>query len=292
MCPNSPAPLRAPRTSWPSSAIPTPTPSEAFTNTTGPSAAVLLTAHSCASTEALTLFSTTTGRPVASCSGSRSETSSQPRVGARSSRPASMSTRPQIETPMPRHSPTTSLAASRSEMQAASAGTISAASTGVASSCNGRSGCPSRLDTWTSVRLALMSTATTHRWRVSRNRYCGLRPRLLSPFSPSKICWVSSRSCTRRLIAPRRTPIRRASSAREIGWRVRTRFRAICRLISLEVPRWAIRNSVGSIRRIESSVWDYGPEWGNRDWKDPRSRTGDPDAEPSARVAGWLSPAS
>ena len=65
--PNSPAPLRAPRTSWPSSAMPTPTPSDAFTNTTGPSAAVLRTAQSWASIDALTLFSTTTGSPVASC---------------------------------------------------------------------------------------------------------------------------------------------------------------------------------------------------------------------------------
>ena len=267
MCPNSPAPLRAPRTSCPSSAIPTPTPSDTLTNTTGPSAAVLRTAQSWARTDALTLFSTTTGRPVASCSGSRSETSPHPRVGARRTRPCSVSTRPAIETPIPRHSPTASLSASTAATASASRGTTSEASAGVGNCSSGRSGCPSRSETSTSVRLALMSMATTHRWRVSRNRYWGLRPRLVSPLAPSKICWVSSRSCTSRLIAPRRTPISRASSAREIGCRVRTRLSAIWRLISRDVPRWAIRNSVGLMRRIgvRWRLWSrMGQSWRGR----------------------------
>src|SRR5262245_29973170 len=60
--PNSPAMLFAPRTSLPSTAIPTPTPSDTFTNATGPSTgASPVTAHTCPRMHAFTEFSTTTG---------------------------------------------------------------------------------------------------------------------------------------------------------------------------------------------------------------------------------------
>ena len=66
MWPNSPALLCAPRSSCPSIAMPTPTPSEAFTNATGPSTgACPRTAQTWASTQAFTSFSTTTGSPIA-----------------------------------------------------------------------------------------------------------------------------------------------------------------------------------------------------------------------------------
>ena len=50
----------------------------------------------------------------------------------------------------------------------------------------------------------------------------------------------SARS-TSRLTAPRRVPMRRARSAREIGWLVRIRFSAMPRLIARVVPRVATR---------------------------------------------------
>ncbi len=102
------------------------------------------------------------------------------------------------------------------------------------------------------VRLALTSTAATHRRLVSMWRCMGLRPRGLSPLAPSKTRPTSSSSSTRRLTTPRRTPMRRASSARETGCFDRIRLSAICRLISREVPRRAMRNVVGLIRRTLS----------------------------------------
>ncbi len=58
------------------------------------------------------------------------------------------------------------------------------------------------------------------------------------------------RSLTSRVIDARLTPIVLASSAREIGWCVRTRFNTIWLLISRLVPRLATRNRAGLIRRI------------------------------------------
>src|SRR5678810_1227557 len=59
-------------------------------------------------------------------------------------------------------------------------------------------------------------------------------------------------SLTRTLTIPRVTLIRRARSAREIGWCSRTRFRAILRLMSLEVDLVAMWKSCGLILRIGS----------------------------------------
>ena len=88
-CPSSPAALCAPRSSLPSTAMPTPTPSETLTNATGPSTgASPRTAHTCPSMQAFIEFSTTTGSFVAAFSGSRSSTSRQPRVGENSDPPA------------------------------------------------------------------------------------------------------------------------------------------------------------------------------------------------------------
>src|SRR5262245_30453692 len=57
-------------------------------------------------------------------------------------------------------------------------------------------------------------------------------------------------SFTRSPTALRRVRMRRARSAREIGWCDRTRLSAIRRLISREVPRVATLKFRGSIRRI------------------------------------------
>ena len=87
--PNSPAVLCAPRSSFPSTAMPTPTPSDTLTNATGPSTgASPLTAHTWPSTQAFVEFSTTTGSWVAALSGCTRSTSRQPRVGENRSRPA------------------------------------------------------------------------------------------------------------------------------------------------------------------------------------------------------------
>ena len=140
----------------------------------------------------------------------------------------------------------------------------------VGNSATSRRGWPSRSVSRRDVWLALTSTASTHRRRVSMCRCMGLRPRRLSPLAPSKTSPASRSSSTRRLIAPRRTPMRRASSARETGCFDRIRLSAICRLISREVPRRAIRNAVGLIRRMASAHYrrmsvrraDHGPGWG------------------------------
>src|SRR5215203_1345739 len=58
------------------------------------------------------------------------------------------------------------------------------------------------------------------------------------------------RSLTIKVTAPRRTSIARARSAREIGWRARTRFKTMLRLISREVARVATVNREGLTRRI------------------------------------------
>ena len=70
--------------------------------------------------------------------------------------------------------------------------------------------------------------------------------------APSKTRPSSISSFTSRVTAPRRVPMRRARSAREIGWCVRIRLSAICRLISRAVPRVATRKR--SERRVSSSV--------------------------------------
>ena len=85
--PNSPAMLCAPRSSLPSIAMPTPTPSETFTNATGPSTGTSpVTAHTWASTHAFTEFSTTTGSRSPACSGVD--------AGPRRASPGSASTEP------------------------------------------------------------------------------------------------------------------------------------------------------------------------------------------------------
>src|SRR5918995_1637818 len=109
-----------------------------------------------------------------------------------------------------------------------------------------------------------MSSAIAQRRLVSMYRCRGLRPRLVSPFEsgnaccvfgPSNTCFVRIRSSISRVIAPVRTPMSRARSAREIGCRERTRLSAICRLISRCVPRRAIRKPVGLIRRMCRWSW-------------------------------------
>ena len=249
--PNSPAVLFAPRSSLPSTAIPTPTPSETFTNATGPSTGTSpLSAHTCARMHAFTEFSTTTGSRVAALSGPTRSTSRQPSVGEYLRRPPVMSTRPETATPTPTHDPKAGLSASVRVIRAPSSVTSARGRRPVGNSMTGISGWPSRSVARNAVWLALMSTATAHRWRVSMYRCVGLRPPLLSPFAPSTTRPARSRSFTIRLTAPGRSPISRARSAREIGCFSRTRFSEICRLISRDVPRLAMRKSAELIRRM------------------------------------------
>src|SRR5258708_39738636 len=100
-----------------------------------------------------------------------------------------------------------------------------------------------------------MSTATAQRERVSAKGDLGLRAREVAPVAPSKMRPSSMSSLTRRLTAPRRMFMERARSAREMG-RVRTRLRAIWRLIWRGVPRVAMRKLFGSIFLMGSSERD------------------------------------
>ncbi len=78
-------------------------------------------------------------------------------------------------------------------------------------------GLPSRSVSRTNVLLARTSTATTARRRESMYRNVGLRPRIVSPVAPSTTSLCFRRSLTMRVTTPRRTPMVRARSAREIG---------------------------------------------------------------------------
>src|SRR5262245_46378849 len=97
-----------------------------------------------------------------------------------------------------------------------------------------------------------MSTATLDPCSVLMNSSVGLRPRAIWPVCPSTMWRSASSSSTRRPIAPRRIFIRRARSAREIGWWLPISVSAICRLMCREVRRVATWNRFGSIRRILS----------------------------------------
>ena len=166
--PNSPAMLFAPRTSLPSTAMPTPTPSDTFTNATGPSTgASPVTDHTWARMHAFTEFSTTTGSRVAALSGATRSTSRQPSVGEYMRRLPARSTMPETTTPMPMHSPKPGWSLSSARMRVASSFTRAAGRRRVGNSSTSISGCPSRSVTIIEVWLALMSTATAQRRRVS-----------------------------------------------------------------------------------------------------------------------------
>src|SRR5262245_21337417 len=97
-----------------------------------------------------------------------------------------------------------------------------------------------------------MSTATLDPFSVLMKRSVGLRPRAICAVCPSTMWRSASSSSTSRPMAPRRIFIRRARSAREIGWWLPISVSAICRLMCREVRRVATWNRFGSIRRILS----------------------------------------
>ena len=131
-------------------------------------------------------------------------------------------------------------------MRPASACTSSSGREGVASS-SVASGRPLKSASMICVSDSRTSTATASRSCARTCSSVGLRPRGDAPVAPSTSSPCSISSFTSGVTMPRATSIRRARSAREIGWYSRTRFRTIWRLISLvvvRVARWKLRGSI------------------------------------------------
>ena len=223
--PYSPATLCRPRSTSPPSTSPTPTPSDTVTNTKSPGGPSPRTSQICASAQALAAFSMTTGRPIAAARGARSGTSCQPRPGACTTTLEVRSSMPGNAMPTPWQRPAPGWSDRSCRVSRARTLTNFAGSRSVATLRIVDSSLPTRSVRTREVRVTRTSTATPQRPRESRWSSVGLRPRSASPEAPSRTRPFPIRSPTMRPSAARCIPSRRASSAREMGWCARRRFR-------------------------------------------------------------------
>ena len=266
-CPNSPALLFAPRSSCPSIAMPTPTPSEAFTNATGPSTgACPRTAQTWASTQAFTSFSTTTGSSSAAASGARSSRS----LPAQRRRVAQAAA---VEVHEPGHHDADAQALA--ELRVLGRAAARASAPGPSRSPAAGRAHREFLDVEQRVAERIgHQDEQAARAHVDRERAVAAASRCRGgaacghacsrPWRPRTPASSGSGPSTSRLTAPRRTPISRARSAREMGC---VRADQIERDLAVDLARRPTpgdTESVGLIRRIPlppgSSRGDYGPE--------------------------------